>query len=110
MVRLAKRTASAIRREGTQHARAMALSIEAIAAHRLGHTEQAIALLEDSETGFDDTGAALEAGAAMRTRGVIVGGTAGAELLARADARFHAQGIERPDRMANLTSPGFAPE
>jgi len=110
LIRLAKRTASAIRREGTQHARAMALSIEAVAAHRLGQAEQAIALLEDSETGFEQTGAALEAAAAMRTRGVIVGGSAGAELVARADARFHAEGIEQPDRMANLTSPGFAPK
>jgi hypothetical protein len=50
----------------------------------------------------------LCANAARRRLGELIGGTEGAQQLARADAWMEAQGIENAQRMAEIVAPGFA--
>jgi hypothetical protein len=51
----------------------------------------------------------LFATAALRARGVLLGGAEGGRLIDRADLWFAARGVVRPDRFARCLVPQIAP-
>jgi hypothetical protein len=57
--------------------------------------------------GFDEADMALEAAAARRRLGEIVGGDAGRELIARSEEYMRQQQIRRSERMVAVLAPGF---
>jgi len=69
--------------------------------------DRAIQGLRAAEQGFRAVDMTLYAAAARRRCGQFVGGAAGAELTASADAVMAEQGIRRPDRMTRVLAPGF---
>jgi len=69
--------------------------------------DRAIQGLRAAEQGFRAVDMALYAAAARRRCGQLLGGDAGAELVAAADMAMAEQGVRRPDRMTRALTPGF---
>jgi len=103
----ARRCASKIAGEHMAWADPLAALVRAGVRHLQGDDERARSALEEAVRGFDATDMALYAHAARRRHGMLVGGDAGADEVARADAWMRAMGIKRPDRMVAMLAPGF---
>ena len=69
--------------------------------------ERAIHSLRAAEQGFRAVDMALYGAAARRRCGQLLGGDAGAQLIASADLAMSEQGVRRPERMAGVLAPGF---
>jgi len=83
--------------------------VQAGAAATRGETEAALRFLASAEAGFTATSMALHAAAARRRRGELMGGDAGRELTAGADAWMIGQSVKAPQRMAAVLAPGRWP-
>jgi hypothetical protein len=105
----AERHARAILRQKTRWGDPLALLVHAGAAATRGEGERAAALLETAEAGFAAAEMALHAAAARRRRGELMGGEAGRELMAAADAWMTGQKIKSPERMTAMLAPGLWP-
>jgi tetratricopeptide (TPR) repeat protein len=103
---VARRSVNRLRRERVAWAVALADLIDAGLAAQTGHpttvdlTARALERLEACSL-------RLYAAAARRRHGTLVGGDAGREAIAAADAWMHQQGIVAPARMTALLAPGF---
>jgi hypothetical protein len=104
----ARRHARALRGEKVAWGAALADRTEAALACAGGDVEAACARLERAEQGFAAADMALHATVMRRQRGVLVGGDAGAALVAAAEAQMRAQTIADPERYAALYAPGLA--
>jgi hypothetical protein len=81
--------------------------IRAAVAHQEGRATEALGHLERAETAFEMAGMALYAAAARRRRGKLIGGDAGHDLVAAADAKMAERGVRVPERFAEVYAPGF---
>ena len=106
LLRGAEAHARTILRERTQWAEPLARLVQAGAATTRGATEQALGLLSAAEAGFARADMALHLAAARRRRGELLGGEAGRDLVAAADAWMSGQGIKNPERMTAMLAPG----
>jgi hypothetical protein len=77
-----------------------------VSAHR-GQTEQAIRMLEAAVAELDEAEMKLYAAAARRRLGALMGGDAGAELIAAANTFMQQQNVTDPTRMTAMLAPGF---
>lgn len=103
----AERHAATMLRERTHWGEPLALLLQAGAAATRGETERALALLESAEAGLSAADMALHAAGARRRRGELMGGDAGRELVAAADAWMTGQSIRNPERMTAMLAPGL---
>jgi serine/threonine protein kinase len=76
-------------------------------AQAAGDLARASLLLTDAADRFDAAGMAVEAASVRRQLGRLKGGEEGKVLVGQADALMIAEGIRRPDRMAEIYAPGF---
>jgi len=107
LVEAAAKDARTMEREKPTWSRCMPLMIRAALAQRAGDTAKAAALLAEAVTSAEAADMKLYAAAACRRRGVVLGGTEGAALVAEADKFMASQRIQNPARMADLMAPGF---
>jgi hypothetical protein len=75
----------------------------------MGRRDGTLALLKEAELGLRAADTHAFAAAAQRRRGELLGENEGTELIAAADAWFEKQTVARPEQMARLLAPGFAP-
>ena len=68
-------------------------------------TESATAYLEDAAEKLDAADMALDAAAARRRLGTLLGDERGDALVAEADAWMQQEGISNPERMAAMLAP-----
>jgi eukaryotic-like serine/threonine-protein kinase len=106
-LKAAARAARLLQGERAAHAVPLAGLLLAGIAARRGDDAGAARLLEEAERACIATDLELLAIAARRQRGRLLGGTAGATLIAAADAAMTAEQITRPARFADLLVPGF---
>ncbi|HEU5056135.1 MAG TPA: hypothetical protein VFU21_06405, partial [Kofleriaceae bacterium] len=83
-------------------AHALSNLLAAGAARLGGHDERAAGLLAQAESRFQTASMALCAAAARRRRGELIGGSAGARLVAGADRWMASQTIKNPAAMTRL--------
>jgi hypothetical protein len=107
LLKIAERSSRRMAGERMVHARAQAALQRAGAAALRDQPERAVALLEQAAADFDRALMPVHAAATRRHQGRLVGGTAGAALVAGADALMRAEAIARPDRFAAMLAPGF---
>jgi len=107
LLRQAAADAKKIRRQRMLWSEPMARLIEAGCAATLERLDVARDDLTVAVQGFDDADMALEAAAARRRLGELVGGDEGRALLAQSDEYMHQQGIRCPERMMAVVAPGF---
>jgi eukaryotic-like serine/threonine-protein kinase len=72
-----------------------------------GDDERALRLIDDSIAGFDAADMRLMAVCARRSKGVLVGGTEGAALIAGADGWLRARNVVAPARMVAFLAPAL---
>jgi serine/threonine protein kinase len=94
-------------RERIGYATAWAHLLGAGLAATRGDATAALAALRAAEGVAEEHDMALCVAAARRRRGALLGGTAGAELIADADSRMAALGVRAPARMTELVAPGL---
>src|SRR5262249_9812765 len=109
-VRSAVRDAARLEREGLPWADAQASLVRAGLAALEGRRDEAVTHLGRSSARFRSCDMALCAAVADRRLGEALGGPDGRPLVERADGWMAAQGVRRPDRLANLFAPGFRSE
>jgi hypothetical protein len=102
LARMAEKDAQALRRELDVWGQPSAHVIEGTLAAARGQDALAISLLGQAALGFDAIDMSLYAAAARRLEGSLRGGDGGAELVAQADRRFAAEGVQNPARMTAL--------
>jgi eukaryotic-like serine/threonine-protein kinase len=108
--RAAGRDAARLEREGLPWADAQASLVRAGLASLHGRRAEAVAHLEQAAVRFRSCDMELCAAVADRRLGETLGGPDGRPLVERADGWMAAQGVRRPDRLANLFAPGFRRE
>jgi eukaryotic-like serine/threonine-protein kinase len=101
------RDARRIARLGMRISGALAGAHDAAVTALRGDPLRAAELLADAERAFAAADMALHAHAMQRRRGELLGGAAGAELVAQADAWFARERIKSPVRFATLLTPGI---
>ncbi len=69
--------------------------------------ERATQLLAESAEGFSAAGLALHAAAAIRRRGLLLGGDEGRQLVASGESFMKSQRISNFERWTELLIPGF---
>jgi hypothetical protein len=106
LLRGAEGQARSILRERTRWGDPLAFLLKAGAAATRGETARSLALLESAETAFTAADMALHAAVSRRRRGELMGGQAGNDLVAAADAWMGGQDIVSPARMAQMLAPG----
>jgi hypothetical protein len=72
-----------------------------------GHDERALTLLHAAAAGFAEADMRLYEAVARRRIGEVAGGDEGGRLVERADTFLRAQGVRRPERMADVFAPGI---
>ena len=93
--------------ESRRDSAAAAALIRAGIAARSGARPQALAHLDRAIAGFDAAHMALHAACARRRKGELLGGLAGAALIAEADRTMVDHAIVRPRQWAAIYAPGF---
>jgi hypothetical protein len=106
LLRGVDRDAAAIRRKRWHWALPIADLLSGSAAAGRGDRARALVLLERAASGFERGAMALHAGAARLRHGQILGGAAGDEMCARANADMLAAGVVAPPRIAAMLAPG----
>lgn len=106
LLRGAESHAQAILKEKTDWANPLATLLQAGAAATRGEPARAQGLLETAEVAFTNRDMALYATVARRRRGELLGGEAGAGIVAGADTWMSGQGIKNPERMTAMLAPG----
>ncbi len=107
LARFARALAAKMARERMAWSDALAVAVRAAASHLEGRVEESVLLLDEAAAGFDAANMVLMAATARRRKGAIVGGEAGAALVATADAFMAGQRIVRPPRMTAMLMPGL---
>jgi hypothetical protein len=107
LLRAAERDARQLEREGRPDCTALAMLTRAGVAAVRGDTAGAVALLTGAAAGFDTADMRLDAAAARRRLGEVLGGEQGRSLVAQADSWMAAQQIRSPARMVAMLAPGF---
>jgi hypothetical protein len=110
LLRLARRDACRIQREGQHWTLPLAELLLAAVTAAQGRWPEAIELLEKAVVHFDKADMVLFAAVARWQLGRACGGTAGAELVDRANQWFCSQGVVRPQQLCRLYAPGFPSE
>ncbi len=106
----AERDATRIEREGTAWGNALAgLARSAVAVGR-GEVPRAVAHLAAAEAQCAATDMQQYASAARRRRGALLGGQAGAALIAEGDAWFATEAVRDRRRMVEMLLPGAWPQ
>ena len=109
LLRLAERDAVRLEGEQSPWADAYASMLRAGAATVRGQTGPAIALAQQAETRLLALEMKLTHASVQHLRGRLLGGQAGAALMASAEAWMRSQNIRRPDRFAHAIAPGGHP-
>jgi serine/threonine protein kinase/tetratricopeptide (TPR) repeat protein len=109
LLREAEYDARRLERERVSWAVAHALLLRAGLAACRGDRDGAIRLLAAATQGFESVDMALYAAGARRRHGELLGGAAGRDLVAAADAWMAGQLVRNPRRMTGLLAPGFPP-
>jgi eukaryotic-like serine/threonine-protein kinase len=104
--REATRLARRLAREEVGYARAWALLVRAALARRAGDDDGATSILREAIAACEGAEIVAHAAAARRQLGELVGGDAGAALIAEADAWMAAEGIRDPARFSRVLVPG----
>ena len=73
-----------------------------------GQADVALKRLAEAQQLFEESALAGQLAATRLIRGTLVGGDAGAELLAKAHAFFETEGVVSPERFTAFFVPGFA--
>ncbi len=107
LLQSAERDATRLSREKLPWADAQSLLIRAASAFLRGRDHEAVERLRQASAQFRDCRMELCGAVADRRLGEILGGDEGSSLIKTADAGMFAQGIQRPDRVADLFAPGF---
>jgi hypothetical protein len=107
LLRAAERDARRLDREKRPDCAALAKLTRAGVAALRGNTDLAAALLTEATAGFDAADMALDAAAARRSQGKLLGGEQGRALVAEADSWMSTQNIRNPARMTTMLAPGF---
>jgi tetratricopeptide (TPR) repeat protein len=82
--------------------------LRASLAHQRGNTEEALAALDAIVVESDAAGdSGIVRACARMGKGHLLGGDAGATLLAEGERELHARGVKEPIRFARLYAPGF---
>jgi hypothetical protein len=108
LIRAANRWAKKARRHSHRTSPPMSQLLFAGVGHARGNVEEALALLEQAEKGFENTDMKMYSAAVRRRRGVLLGGDEGKELVDSADKAFKDQTVVNPERMTAMLAPGFA--
>jgi hypothetical protein len=105
MLALAERAAASLRRERCAWVDAIALVVRAGIARARREDAAAATLLAQARRAFEALGMTLHAAAAKASEAAIVGGDAGRDLAAEAQAYFGAQGVRDGARVASIIVP-----
>ncbi|MGK2859119.1 MAG: serine/threonine-protein kinase [Thermoanaerobaculia bacterium] len=97
------RDVARIERNDAPWGNALALAIRAGAASLRDDRAVTVALLEQAESALEKSGMAMCSAVARRRRGQMLGDET---LVRAADARMSANGVARPDRIADVVLPG----
>jgi hypothetical protein len=95
-------------REGVSFAPALGHTLRAGVHAARGDEKRALEALEFAIPALDAADLGYLAACARHRRGELLGGSAGAELVARARSFFKAQGIRNPERCLQMSAPGFS--
>lgn len=104
-LREARSDASRLEGERTGWADALARLIRAGIASREGDAGRAATTLDAAARGFDAASMGMHAAVARRQRGLLLGGSAGAALVAEAERWMASQRVARADGVAGLLAP-----
>ena len=107
LLRIAKRHAAKLAREGMPWIEPFAPLLRAGIRSIVGDSDRARELLAAAAAGFDRADLRLYAAAARRRLGQLTGGTEGEELIRQADELMRSEQIPRPDRVTEVLAPGF---
>ena len=94
-------------REGVMYCTSEATMLRAAVAHLSGDTTTAVTLLERADTESRTANLMLNNVALRRVRGLLIGGSEGAALVAESDGYCRREGIQRPERVTAVFAPGF---
>jgi hypothetical protein len=106
-LRAAERDCRRLEREKQPWPVAIAVLVRAGIAAIKGDRPRAATLLSDAAQRHDALGMPLEAAAARRCLGKLLGGEEGQALIEQADGEFRKRGIVNPARMTAMLAPGF---
>ena len=95
------------RQRGHTFAPAFGWSIRAAVAHLRDDRASALRYLERAEGEFTRSGMMLHVAAVAYRRGQLLGGDAGAALVARAEGEFRERAVRNPARFVEVYAPGF---
>ncbi len=107
MLQLAQRDAQRVEREGQAWTLPLAELLYAAVAASRDQKPQAITFLEKAIVHFERVDMVLYAAVVRRRLGQLVGGSAGRELLQRAEDWMASQKVVNPDRFTHAFAPGF---
>lgn len=107
LLRAAEQDARRLEREKFPWTSALAQLLRAGAAAGRGDRTRAIERLANAVNALEAADLHLYAAAARRRQGELIGGAAGAKLVAQAEAWMTGQEIRNPARMTALLAPGF---
>jgi len=99
--------ARSLSREGVAYCTSEATMLRAAVAHLSGDKTTAVALLEQADTESRIANLMLNNVVIRRARGLLIGGSEGAALVAESDAFCRGQGIECPERVLAVFAPSF---
>jgi serine/threonine protein kinase len=106
----AERSAKTMLREKADWADPLAELALAGVAFARDRREEALGHLDLAERLSGAKGMAMFQAAASWQKGQLIGGAEGQKTIAEAEARMKAEGVKRPQRMAAMLAPGFAPK
>jgi serine/threonine protein kinase/tetratricopeptide (TPR) repeat protein len=108
LLTLVRRTAQRLDREGVTYLRAAGRMLEGTVAVLEGRRDEGLRILDDAEKLCTASGMLLNSASVRRARGLLVGGSEGAALVAAADTWFAKEGIRRPERIVEVFLPGLS--
>ena len=106
LLKLAARDSRVIEREGAVWGSALAALVRGGAELLSGRPDEAAKVLARAEKLFQAAGMFLHDATARRSRGLVIGGEAGRQLAAQAEADLRSEGISNCQRFAMVIAPG----
>lgn len=107
LLRVARKDARRLEREGPHHARGSAALVRAAVATAEGRQEEAVGALDAAMAAFTEAEMVLHAACARRRKGELLGGEEGQALVTASEETMRARGIREPARWAACFAPGF---